>query len=55
MTVEGAPHLRDEHYRCSTAPTAAARPASGYLAPMSHVRMMAAAQPFLSGRHLARR
>ena len=25
MTVEGAPHLKAEHYRCSTAPTPAAR------------------------------
>ena len=28
MTLEGAPHLKAEHYRCSTAPTPAARPAS---------------------------
>jgi hypothetical protein len=28
MTLEGAPHLKEEHYRCSTAPTRAARRAS---------------------------
>ena len=49
MTIEGAPYLAPSTTRCSTARTAAARPASGYLAPMSHVKMMAAAQPFLSG------
>ena len=27
MTLEGAPHLKDEHLRSSTAPTPAARPA----------------------------
>jgi ribonucleoside-diphosphate reductase alpha chain len=29
MTLEGAPHLKPEHWRCSTAPTPAARRASG--------------------------
>ena len=47
-TIEGAPHLSDEHepvFDC------AFRPASGSraIAPMGHVRMMAAVQPFLSG------
>ena len=35
--------------RSSTARTAAARTGKRFLAPMSHVKMMAAAQPFLSG------
>jgi ribonucleotide reductase alpha subunit len=47
-TIEGAPHLREEHlpiFDC------AFRPANGKRAiePMGHVKMMAAAQPFLSG------
>jgi ribonucleoside-diphosphate reductase alpha chain len=47
-TIEGAPHLKEEHlpvFDC------AFRPAKGTrcLAPMAHVKMMAAVQPFLSG------
>jgi len=47
-TIEGAPHLRDEHvpvFDC------AFRPANGRrsIHYMGHVRMMAAVQPFLSG------
>jgi ribonucleoside-diphosphate reductase alpha chain len=47
-TIEGAPHLKQEHlpvFDC------AFRPANGVrsLAPMAHVKMMAAVQPFLSG------
>ena len=47
-TIEGAPYLKAEHlpvFDC------AFRPAKGVrsLAPMAHVKMMAAVQPFLSG------
>ncbi|MGQ9657637.1 MAG: vitamin B12-dependent ribonucleotide reductase [Fimbriimonadales bacterium] len=47
-TIEGAPYLQEAHlpvFDC------AFRPANGVrsLAPMAHVRMMAAVQPFLSG------
>jgi ribonucleoside-diphosphate reductase alpha chain len=47
-TIEGAPYLKEEHlpvFDC------AFRPAKGTrsLAPMAHVKMMAAVQPFLSG------
>ncbi len=47
-TIEGAPYLKPEHlpvFDC------AFRPAKGVrsLAPMAHVKMMAAVQPFLSG------
>jgi ribonucleoside-diphosphate reductase alpha chain len=48
MTLEGAPHLKDEHCRCSTAPTRAAL-GKRFLSVESHIRMMAAAQPFISG------
>ncbi len=47
-TIEGAPHLKDEHlpvFDC------AFKPANGErsIVPMGHVRMMGACQPFLSG------
>ena len=49
MTVEGAPYLRDEHYPVFDCANRCGRTGKRFLAPMSHVRMMAAAQPFLSG------
>ena len=47
-TIEGAPHLKDEHlpvFDCAFTPANGTRS----IVPMGHVRMMAAAQPFLSG------
>ncbi len=47
-TIEGAPHLKDEHlpvFDCAFTPANGTRS----IAPMGHVRMMAAVQPFLSG------
>ncbi len=49
MTIEGAPHLRQEHYAVFDCANRCGRSGQRYLAPMSHVKMMAAAQPFLSG------
>ncbi|HEY2410099.1 MAG TPA: vitamin B12-dependent ribonucleotide reductase [Polyangiaceae bacterium] len=49
MTIEGAPHLRDEHYAVFDCANRCWRTGQRYLAPMAHVKMMAAAQPFLSG------
>ncbi|MCB9576776.1 MAG: vitamin B12-dependent ribonucleotide reductase [Polyangiaceae bacterium] len=49
MTIEGAPYLRDEHYPVFDCANRCGRTGKRYLAPMSHVRMMAAVQPFLSG------
>jgi ribonucleoside-diphosphate reductase alpha chain len=49
MTIEGAPHLRLEHYAVFDCANRCGKTGKRYLAPMSHVRMMAAAQPFLSG------
>ncbi|HRI65250.1 MAG TPA: vitamin B12-dependent ribonucleotide reductase [Polyangium sp.] len=49
MTVEGAPHLRQEHYAVFDCANRCGKIGKRFLAPMSHVRMMAAAQPFLSG------
>jgi ribonucleoside-diphosphate reductase alpha chain len=49
MTIEGAPHLRDEHYAVFDCANRCGRTGRRFLAPMAHVKMMAAAQPFLSG------
>ncbi|MDI1451353.1 vitamin B12-dependent ribonucleotide reductase [Polyangium sp. 6x1] len=49
MTIEGAPHLREEHYAVFDCANRCGKIGKRFLAPMSHVRMMAAAQPFLSG------
>jgi ribonucleoside-diphosphate reductase alpha chain len=49
MTIEGAPHLRDEHYAVFDCANRCGKTGQRFLAPMSHVRMMGAAQPFLSG------
>src|SRR5258708_918553 len=47
-TIEGAPHLQDEHLKvfdCAFKPVKGARS----IAPMGHARMMAGVQPFISG------
>jgi ribonucleoside-diphosphate reductase alpha chain len=49
MTVEGAPHLVEDHYAVFDCANRCGKKGQRYLAPMSHVKMMAAAQPFLSG------
>ena len=49
MTIEGSPHLRPEHYTVFDCANRCGKTGKRFLAPMSHVRMMAATQPFLSG------
>ncbi len=49
MTVEGAPHLKDEHLPIFDCANRCGRKGQRYIAPMGHIRMMGAAQPFLSG------
>ena len=49
MTIEGAPHLRKEHYSVFDCANRCGKYGERFLAPMAHVRMMAATQPFLSG------
>ena len=49
MTIEGAPHLRLEHYSVFDCANRCGREGKRFLAPMAHVKMMAAVQPFLSG------
>lgn len=49
MTVEGAPHLRNEHLAVFDCANKCGAQGQRFIAPMGHVRMMAATQPFLSG------
>jgi ribonucleoside-diphosphate reductase alpha chain len=49
MTIEGAPHLRRDHYAVFDCANRCGKYGERFLAPMAHVRMMAATQPFLSG------
>ena len=49
MTVEGAPYLKDEHLPIFDCANRCGRTGRRYIAPMGHLRMMGAAQPFLSG------
>jgi ribonucleoside-diphosphate reductase alpha chain len=49
MTLEGAPHLRNEHLPAFDCANKCGRYGKRFIAPMAHVHMMAAAQPFLSG------
>ncbi|MDQ6930573.1 MAG: hypothetical protein M3126_07910 [Candidatus Eremiobacteraeota bacterium] len=49
MTLEGAPHLKDEHLYVFDCATPCGKHGSRFIRPLAHVDMMAAAQPFISG------
>lgn len=49
MTLEGAPHLKQDHLPIFDCATPCGRKGTRYLSAESHIRMMAATQPFLSG------
>jgi ribonucleoside-diphosphate reductase alpha chain len=49
MTVEGAPHLKPEHYAVFDCANPCGRTGKRFLSVDSHIRMLAAAQPFISG------
>src|SRR5215472_4912119 len=49
MTLEGAPHLRPEHLAVFDCASPCGRIGRRCLSVESHIRMMAAAQPFISG------
>jgi ribonucleoside-diphosphate reductase alpha chain len=49
MTLEGAPGLKDEHLPVFDCANACGRLGKRYLSVESHIRMMAASQPFISG------
>jgi ribonucleoside-diphosphate reductase alpha chain len=48
-TVEGAPHLRKEHYAVFDCANRCGKRGERFIAVEGHIRMMAAAQPFISG------
>ena len=49
MTIEGAPHLKEEHYPVFDCANKCGKLGRRFIHHMGHVRMMAAAQPFISG------
>ena len=49
MTLEGAPHLKDEHLPVFDCASPTGKTGKRYLSVESHIRMMAASQPFISG------
>jgi ribonucleoside-diphosphate reductase alpha chain len=49
MTLEGAPGLKDEHLTVFDCANPCGRNGTRFLSVESHIRMMAAAQPFISG------
>ncbi|MEX3009254.1 vitamin B12-dependent ribonucleotide reductase [Hoeflea sp. TYP-13] len=49
MTLEGAPELKDEHLPVFDCANPCGKIGKRYLSTDSHIRMMAAAQPFISG------
>jgi ribonucleoside-diphosphate reductase alpha chain len=49
MTIEGAPHLKSEHYPVFDCANKCGKIGKRFLSPEAHIRMMASAQPFISG------
>jgi len=49
MTIEGAPHLKEEHYSVFDCANKCGNKGVRFIHANAHIRMMAAAQPFISG------
>jgi ribonucleoside-diphosphate reductase alpha chain len=49
MTVEGAPHLKTEHYAVFDTATKVGRSGNRFIPWQAHIEMMGAVQPFVSG------
>jgi ribonucleoside-diphosphate reductase alpha chain len=49
MTIEGSPHLKEEHLPVFDCANPCGHTGKRYLSVESHIRMMAASQPFISG------
>jgi ribonucleoside-diphosphate reductase alpha chain len=49
MTIEGAPYLQQAHYPIFDCANKNGKKGRRFIAPEGHIRMMAAAQPFISG------
>ncbi len=48
-TIEGAPHLRAEHYAVFDCANRCGKHGTRFIEPIAHLKMMAAAQPFIAG------
>lgn len=49
MTIEGAPYLKEEHYPVFDCANKCGKKGQRFIHPQGHIRMMGAAQPFISG------
>ncbi len=49
QTIEGAPHLKPQHVAVFDCANTCGKIGKRFIAPEGHIRMMAAAQPFISG------
>ena len=49
MTIEGAPNLQEKHYAVFDCANKCGRIGTRYIHPEAHIKIMAAAQPFISG------
>ena len=49
QTIEGAPHIRDAHLAVFDCANRCGPTGTRFIEPQGHIRMMAAAQPFISG------
>src|SRR5690606_8110614 len=49
IKIEGEPHMKQEHYPVFKCANRCGKKGKRFLAPMSHIKMMGATQPFLSG------
>lgn len=49
MTVEGAPHLKTEHYGVFDCASKCGKKGRRFISYVGHIKMMAAAQPFITG------
>ncbi len=49
MTIEGAPFLKHEHYPVFDCANKCGKKGTRFIRPLAHIKMMGAAQPFISG------
>ena len=49
MTIEGAPFLKHDHYSIFDCANKCGKKGTRFIRPLAHIKMMAAAQPFISG------
>lgn len=49
MTIEGAPHLKEEHYAVFDCANKCGKKGTRFISADAHIKIMASAQPFISG------